>query len=702
LWQIRFSHKYDLQVLISLAKGFPVHFLPGQQPAPPGGPADPEARRPAGRPQEFWETLLKLDRECWSSKKGKSVVRSHSSVSIKTDEDETAATALSFSAFGQLLSMLSSPVIKRSSLLTDKLLRLLSLISLGQPDLLKKQEQEGGPSSASSPLDRAVKEEQIQLAVEVLTSKACSEEGLEDVTALLLNLSYGGASTHGSILLLLLAGARQLGTVVSAHVSELLAKLAELEASGCHPAAREDEEAPPGHRGVLADRFTKEAVVLVAPAKPKGGGELQLNSMTALTSKTSSQSFFLRVLKVIIQLREAALLAIKKAKKELDAQRKKDEAAAKEAAEVPAEETAKEPAAAMEVEGDRARAAGQSEAVLDGLESLSSQLALGSLWDTLSACLKELAETPDHHAVLVLQPTVEAFFLVHTAVTSSEEKKKPNQKETRKEQLSHIEEKEGQLESEQVAPAEDDSEETLLAPDTKKFLEFAETHRTVLNQILRQSTTHLADGPFCVLVDHTRVLDFDIKRRYFRTELERLDEGIRREDLAVHVRRDAVFEESFRELHRRSAEEWKNRFYIVFEGEEGQDAGGLLREWYVIISREIFNPNYALFKSSPGDRVTYTINDFSHINSNHLCYFKFVGRVIAKAIYDNKLLECYFARSFYKHILAKVVKHQDMESEDYEFYKGLDFLLENNVSVNSLKECCLTAPCLRWRTSVTT
>ena len=32
-------------------------------------------------------------------------------------------------------------------------------------------------------------------------------------------------------------------------------------------------------------------------------------------------------------------------------------------------------------------------------------------------------------------------------------------------------------------------------------------------------------------------------------------------------------------IFRRSAEEWKNRFYIVFEGEEGQDAGGLLREW---------------------------------------------------------------------------------------------------------------------------
>merc|ERR1712142_700595 len=415
-----------------------------------------------------------------------------------------------------------------------------------------------------------------------------------------------------------------------------------------------------------------------------------------------------------IQLREAALLAIKKAQKaKKDAETKKKEADAianllenkesdgakedpsntnetqNESSTRDASSTAMEISTAgsgnvttqaptitstpMEVESD----------LPECLESLSDQLTLTDLWATLSNCLKELADTPDHHAVLVLQPTVEAFFLVQAAVTSSEEKKKPNQKETRKEQLSHIEEKEGQLECEanKDAVAQGDApDDPALAPDTKKFLEFAETHRTVLNQILRQSTTHLADGPFCVLVDHTRVLDFDIKRRYFRTELERLDEGIRREDLAVHVRRDAVFEESFRELHRKSAEEWKNRFYIVFEGEEGQDAGGLLREWYVIISREIFNPNYALFKSSPGDRVTYTINDFSHINSNHLCYFKFVGRVIAKAIYDNKLLECYFTRSFYKHILAKDVRHQDMESEDYEFYKGLDFLMEHQVA----------------------
>ena len=41
-------------------------------------------------------------------------------------------------------------------------------------------------------------------------------------------------------------------------------------------------------------------------------------------------------------------------------------------------------------------------------------------------------------SVLVLQPTVEAFFLVHAAVTTNTEKKKSNQKETRQEQLAHI------------------------------------------------------------------------------------------------------------------------------------------------------------------------------------------------------------------------------------------------------------------------
>lgn len=58
-----------------------------------------------------------------------------------------------------------------------------------------------------------------------------------------------------------------------------------------------------------------ENVVIVASQKrPLGGRELQLPSMSMLTSKTSTQKFFLRVLQVIIQLRDDTRRANKKAK----------------------------------------------------------------------------------------------------------------------------------------------------------------------------------------------------------------------------------------------------------------------------------------------------------------------------------------------------------------------------------------------------
>ena len=92
--------------------------------------------------------------------------------------------------------------------------------------------------------------------------------------------------------------------VLSAHVPDLLTELAELKANGGLASLPKEEGK---HRGVMADRFTNEAVVLTAPTKPKGGGELELSSITALTNENSSQSFFLtqrhRKLRIMPRLR---------------------------------------------------------------------------------------------------------------------------------------------------------------------------------------------------------------------------------------------------------------------------------------------------------------------------------------------------------------------------------------------------------------
>ncbi|KAM9855814.1 E3 ubiquitin-protein ligase HUWE1 isoform 4-T4 [Aulostomus maculatus] len=759
---------------------------------------------------DFWDLLVKLD-NMNVSRKGKA--------SMKTvplggsAEAEGAQLSLETSPLGQLMNMLSHPVIRRSSLLTEKLLRLLSLISIALPDNKATEVPAGHPtpqaanaspatsSGAAAPVttqgtssgiqpnavgsvasvgsgaqgissgtslavsqtssttisiptstgtvstgklrgtcstesdnkmaSSGLTEKQLQLSVEVLTSHSCSEEGLEDAANILLQLSRGDGSTRDTVLRLLLSGARHLGITLCKQIGTLLAELREynLEQQRRAQADSHSPDAPPEDssisarlKGKMTSRFDgSESVVIVAAQKRTlGGRELQLPCMSSLTSKTSTQKFFLRVLQVIIQLREDTRRANKKAKqtgrlgssslgsassiqaavRQLEAEadaiiqmsemQSMSEAQAAQRDDSPMDVDQPSPleqdSAPLDEEGN-----GQSESEerLPDLPLLSEQLLLDELWDMLGECLKELEESHDQHAVLVLQPAVEAFFLVH----ATERESKPPVRDTRESQLSHIKDEPPPLSPAPLTPATPSSLDPFfsrepssmhissnLPPDTQKFLRFAETHRTVLNQILRQSTTHLADGPFAVLVDYIRILDFDVKRKYFRQELERLDEGLRKEDMAVHVRRDHVFEDSYRELHRKSPEDMKNRLYIVFEGEEGQDAGGLLREWYMIISREMFNPMYALFRTSPGDRVTYTINPSSHCNPNHLSYFKFVGRVVAKAVYDNRLLECYFTRSFYKHILGKSVRYTDMESEDYPFFQGLVYLLENDVS----------------------
>jgi len=105
------------------------------------------------------------------------------------------------------------------------------------------------------------------------------------------------------------------------------------------------------------------------------------------------------------------------------------------------------------------------------------------------------------------------------------------------------------------------------------------------------------------------------------------------------------------------------------------DAGGLTREWYTVLAREIFNPHYALFTPT-SDNVTFQPNSMSYINEEHLAFFKFVGRIIGKAICDGQLLDAHFTRSFYKHILGLPVTYHDIEAVDPNYYKNLKQMLD--------------------------
>lgn len=217
------------------------------------------------------------------------------------------------------------------------------------------------------------------------------------------------------------------------------------------------------------------------------------------------------------------------------------------------------------------------------------------------------------------------------------------------------------------------------------FISFTDAHRKVLNLMVRNNPS-LMSGSFSLLVNNPRVLDFDNKRNYFNQQLHRRPH-IREHHstLQLNVRRSRVFEDSFQYLQRKTGDQIKyGKLNVRFYDEEGVDAGGVTREWFQILARQMFDPNNALFQPCAADKLTYQPNKNSWVNPEHLSFFKFVGRVIGKAIYDGRLLDAYFARSLYRQILGKPVDYKDVEWVDPEYYKSLCWILENDPTLLDL------------------
>lgn len=209
------------------------------------------------------------------------------------------------------------------------------------------------------------------------------------------------------------------------------------------------------------------------------------------------------------------------------------------------------------------------------------------------------------------------------------------------------------------------------------FLQFMSKNHILLNNILKHNI-NLLDSSFALLVYVPKcrnLLHFDVKRAYFKLKLKAIKQSYKYTTTKLVVRRNNIFEDSFQKLRYCSTADIHKKLHIVFHNEQGVDAGGLTREWYSVLSKEIFNPNYALFVNSTHDNVTFQPNPLSYVNEAHLDYFKFVGRIIGKAICDGFLLDVHFTRSFYKHMLGLPIQYHDLEAIEPDFYKSLQMIL---------------------------
>ncbi|KAL2111527.1 hypothetical protein VUR80DRAFT_9881 [Thermomyces stellatus] len=171
--------------------------------------------------------------------------------------------------------------------------------------------------------------------------------------------------------------------------------------------------------------------------------------------------------------------------------------------------------------------------------------------------------------------------------------------------------------------------------------------------------------------------DFRRKLIYFRSQpAMRILSG----QCHIKVRRSHIFEDSYAEIQRQSPTDLKKRLMIKFDGEDGLDYGGLSREFFFLLSHEMFNPFYCLFEYSAHDNYTLQINPHSGINPEHLNYFKFIGRVVGLAIFHRRFLDAFFIGALYKMILGKSVVLADMEGVDSDFHRSLQWMLDNDIS----------------------
>ncbi|XP_062898745.1 E3 ubiquitin-protein ligase NEDD4-like isoform X5 [Mobula hypostoma] len=181
--------------------------------------------------------------------------------------------------------------------------------------------------------------------------------------------------------------------------------------------------------------------------------------------------------------------------------------------------------------------------------------------------------------------------------------------------------------------------------------------------------------------------EFKQKYDYFRKKLKKPADIPNR--FEMKLQRGNILEESYRRIMSlKRPDVLKARLWIEFESEKGLDYGGVAREWFFLLSKEMFNPYYGLFEYSATDNYTLQINPNSGLcNEDHLSYFKFIGRVAGMAVHHGKLLDGFFIRPFYKMMLGKSITLKDMESVDGEYFNSLRWILENDPTELDLRFC---------------
>ncbi|XP_058922818.1 probable E3 ubiquitin-protein ligase HERC3 isoform X2 [Kogia breviceps] len=117
--------------------------------------------------------------------------------------------------------------------------------------------------------------------------------------------------------------------------------------------------------------------------------------------------------------------------------------------------------------------------------------------------------------------------------------------------------------------------------------------------------------------------------------------------LVLHVRRSSLVGDALRELSIHSDVDLKKPLKVIFDGEEAVDAGGVTKEFFLLLLKELLNPIYGMFTYYQDSNLLW-FSDMCFVEHN---WFHLIGITCGLAIYNSTVVDLHFPLALYKKLL---------------------------------------------------
>lgn len=174
----------------------------------------------------------------------------------------------------------------------------------------------------------------------------------------------------------------------------------------------------------------------------------------------------------------------------------------------------------------------------------------------------------------------------------------------------------------------------------------------------------------------------EVNRRNVRMMMSQLPIDPVNPILVIVVKRDSIVSDTLTQIMKCGPYDLKKPLKVVFHGEEGVDAGGVRKEFFLLLLTEILDPKYGMFTYIE-ESQTIWFNDLSFEESP---MFLLIGVICGLAIYNSTIIDLRFPPVLYKKLLGRKPNLDDFRGFKPAVAKNLEYLLEYDQAEGDLAE----------------